>query len=269
MSAPTADPLLCTHNVAVARSGRTILHDLSVQLKPGRLTALLGPNGSGKSSLVRLLSGEWVPSAGTVTLADKPLPSWRPEDLARRRAVLPQQPQLAFPFTVAEVVRMGRHPQPEARRPHDAAIVAAALRDMDLEELAERPADTLSGGERQRMHLARVFAQIHPEETPNGFLLLDEPLNNLDPPRQLALLRHLRTYAQRGIGVLLTLHDLNLALHFADEVWLLREGALQAVGPAEKVLNPRRLTEVFGLGMRWIAGGEALWIVTPPRDEPS
>jgi len=231
--------LLEAREVTVRAGASTLLDAVSLALAPGELVAVAGPNGAGKTTLLRVLEGDLVPAAGAVLLDGRPLRAHRPRDLARRRAVLPQDTRLAFPFTVAEVVRMGRWPWPPSPS-RDHAAVAAALAACDVTHLADRRVPTLSGGERTRVALARVLAQD------TAVLLLDEPTAALDLRHQRAVLAAARARADAGRAVLAVLHDLNLAAAHADRVVLLDAGRVVADGPPAAVLTADRLTALYG-----------------------
>jgi iron complex transport system ATP-binding protein len=230
------------HALGFQRAGRWLLRGASFSLEPG-FWGILGPNGAGKSTLLRLLSGEWRPSEGSVALKGVPLQRYTPAQMALERAFLPQQRSLAFPYTVREVVALGRLPHQQRRpeNPTDRARVEWALEQTGALAWAERPYFSLSGGERTRVDLARVLAQ----ETP--ILLLDEPTNHLDPRQQLEVLALAQRIAREGRLVLAALHDLNLAALFADRLLLLKEGRLVALGTPEKLLRPALLQEVYGV----------------------
>jgi iron complex transport system ATP-binding protein len=225
------------------RGERWLVRGVSLRLEPGEFWALLGPNGAGKTSLLRLLSGEIPPDAGQVTLAGKPLEQYRPSELARTRAFLPQQRDLVFPFSAYEVAFLGRMPYLEdrAETAADHALVQRALEQTDALALAERLYPSLSGGEKARVDLARVLAQEP------AILLLDEPTNHLDPKHQLELLKHCRRLAQAGRIVLAALHDLNLASLFADRLLLLKNGQAVASGTAGELFTPELLERVYGI----------------------
>lgn len=229
---------------------KRILNNLSLSLTGGKLIAVLGPNGAGKSTFFRCVCGELTPESGTVTIAGRNLRDWTPLDLARIRAVLPQESKLAFNFSVFEVVMMGRTPhitRSESR--HDQEIANLALEAVDLKDMAMRPYLTLSGGEKQRVHLARALAQIwEPIDGQPRFLFLDEPTNNLDLSHQHALLRLAQEWAHgRDVAVLAILHDLNLALAYADEAVVLHKGNVAAQGPVVDILTPEIVQSVFGV----------------------
>ncbi|MEA5364116.1 heme ABC transporter ATP-binding protein [Amycolatopsis sp., V23-08] len=221
--------------------GRPLVRDVSLDVRPGEVLALAGPNGAGKSTALSLLAGDLTPDAGTVRIAGADLTSWSLAELARRRAVLPQQHTVTFPFTVAEVVRMGRAPW--RRTPAEAdddTAVDAALAATDLTGFAERRFTTLSGGEQARAALSRVLAQHA------GLLLLDEPIAALDLRHTEQVLTLAARRAGQGDAVLVVLHDLGLAAAHADRVALLRDGSLAALGPPADVLTETVLSDVYG-----------------------
>lgn len=240
--------ILEAEGIAVRRETRALLREASLALRTGELVIIVGPNGAGKSTLLRVLSGEFAPSAGTVTLRGRELGRWRKDELARVRAVLPQNSALDFPFTVFEVALLGRLPHARGMHPtrRDRQIAWAALELTSTAELSARLYPTLSGGERQRVQLARVLAQIWESDEPRC-LLLDEPTTNLDLVHQHATLKIARAFAERNTGVIAVLHDLNLAAQYADRVAVLHRGEIVAIGPVSDALAPELVHRVFGL----------------------
>ena len=235
-------------DVTVRRSAATLIRDVSLTVERGEVLALVGPNGAGKSTLLRVLAGDEVPSAGTVQFDGRDARTWRPDAMARFRAMLPQQSTLDFDFSVEEVVVMGRAPwQPETLQVQQ-GIATAALRLVGMDTMAHRRYPSLSGGEQQRVHLARVLAQSWPTGTGtmSGAVLLDEPVSSLDPQHQHRTLELARALAGHGLAVLVILHDLNLAVQYADRIALLCGGRLVALGPSQTVLNEPLLSDVYG-----------------------
>ncbi len=242
--------MLRADRVSFSYGRRTVVDSVTLAVEPGKVIAILGPNGAGKTSLFRLLSGASEPYEGKVTLDDKLLSKFAPEALARRRSVLPQTSQLAFNFTVREVVEMGRLPHAKVDVNKDEeAVVDLAMKQADIYHFADRHYMTLSGGERQRVQLARALAQVWPDEKikESRYLLLDEPTNNLDISHQHACLREARNLAQRGVGVACILHDFNLALSYADICVVLYDGMVRASGPVEKALTAEVISDVFNV----------------------
>ncbi|WP_053207837.1 heme ABC transporter ATP-binding protein [Jiangella muralis] len=226
--------------VSVTLGGARVLDDVSVEARAGEVLALVGPNGAGKSTLLSALTGDVAVSAGTVTLDGATLTAWSATEAAMRRAVLLQQVRLSFPFTVAEVVEMGRAPW--AGTPledGDDEAVRSALAEADVASFAGRRFTSLSGGEQARVALARVLAQR------TGVLLLDEPTAALDLRHQELVLGVARTRAAAGVAVVVVLHDLNLAAAHADRVAVLAGGRLVATGSPREVLGGALLTDVY------------------------
>jgi len=234
-----------------------VLRGVSLSLPPGRLTCLVGPNGSGKSTLVKCMTGILAPRAGRVALDGRPIGEIAPRELARRLSFVSQDTPLSFPLTVFEVVLLGRKPYLRwTVREEDRRIVSEVLRTMGIEDLAQRYYGETSGGERQKVLVARALAQ-QPET-----LLLDEPTNNLDLRHQLEILHLLEDLVRRErISVLAVLHDLNLALRFAETVWMMRDGTIAASGRPDEVLTPERIREVFGVSVGIGRLGERSFIV--------
>ncbi|ONG50081.1 hypothetical protein BKE38_19555 [Pseudoroseomonas deserti] len=237
--------------------GAPLLSQVSLALRPGRVTAIVGPNGAGKSTLLGLMAGALRPTAGRVTLAGQDLRGWTPQELARRRAVVSQKVSVAMPMTVRQVVTLGRQPwRATPARAGDAAAVAEAISAAGITHLADRDHAALSGGEQQRCHWARALAQLAPMPL-GGLLLLDEPTASLDLGHAAALLRRLRGLAAaQGTGIALVLHDLNQARFVADEVVLLEAGRIVAQGSAAEVLRPRLLEPVYAV--RFHAVGDSI-----------
>jgi len=236
-------PLLELEAVSFAYGARQVLRHVSLTLAPGEILGVIGPNGSGKTTLVRVLSGVLPPSAGTVRLAGRPLAAYRRREVARRLAVVPQDPSIDFPFTALEVVLMGRAPHlpplafPRAR---DLAIAREAMARLEVAGVETRPLDRLSGGERQRILLARALAQ-EPE-----ILLLDEPTTHLDLRHQAGIHDVARALArEHGRGVVSVLHDLNLAALFCDRVVLLADGTVAGQGKPGAVLTAEALQRAY------------------------
>jgi iron complex transport system ATP-binding protein len=232
------------------------LRGISLQAQAGACTAILGPNGAGKSTLLDVLAGRAGADSGAVRLFDRRLEDWPVAELATRRAFLPQAAEVAFPMSIWEIVALGRAPHRRAGDPQaDATAIEAALRMTDAWHLRHRLYQRTSGGERQRVQLARAIAQIwrhHGDVDTPCMLLLDEPTASLDPGHRLAVMRLLRELASSGIGILIAMHDLNDALHFADHVVLLDKGRLAGSGAPQEVLSPSILTRVYGVTVEWL-----------------
>lgn len=233
-------------DVTVTAGRKTLVDRASLAIVPGRVSVLVGPNGAGKSTLLKALSGEQRLASGRVTLDGVAVSAMRPLDLARRRAVLPQAAEVAFPFTAGEVIAAGLM----GREGRDAARIARMLALVDLSGFADRRYDSLSGGERQRVQLARILAQLDLGRSGKAaYLFLDEPTASLDLAHQLTVLRLARAHAEQGGGVLAVLHDLNLAAMVADEIVVMAGGRIRAAGPVAQVLTEEVLADAFGISV--------------------
>jgi iron complex transport system ATP-binding protein len=232
---------VCADGVTWSVGSAAILRHVSVAIAPGECVGVLGPNGSGKSSLLRCIYRVLRPRAGLISLDGEDVWELTTRTVARRAAVVLQESTTDFDLTVAEIVAMGRIPHKgafERDTAADARIVAEALDRVGMAALAGRNIRSLSGGERQRVLLARALAQQA------CCLILDEPTNHLDIRAQMDMLALVRSL---GITTLAALHDLNLAAHYCDRLYILQEGAVVAQGAPAAVLTPALIRAVYGV----------------------
>ncbi|MFQ3358907.1 MAG: iron complex transport system ATP-binding protein [Porticoccaceae bacterium] len=238
---------LMAENISLHISGFNLLRNVSMRVEPGTVTAIVGPNGAGKSSLLKVLTGEMTASTGHVSLNHQPLNAWALGQKAKMLAVLPQHTVLNFPFTANEVVALGRIPH-QTGILKDELIVADALKAVDANYLQKRFYTQMSGGEKQRVQLARVLAQIwEPTQLGDQFLVLDEPTSAFDLSHQKLTLEIVRGLAEQGTGVVMVLHDLNLAARCADNLVVFDSGTIAAQGSPEEVLTEELIFQVFGV----------------------
>lgn len=237
-------------DTTVRRSVVTALSGITTSLSTGSITAICGPNGAGKSTLLAVLAGLLAPTSGEVLLDGDPLASFHPQERARKIGYLPQTGEIAWDLSVKNLVALGRLPH----RDRGLEQIEAALAAVHLTELSNRPVSTLSGGERGRALLARVFAGDP------CWVLADEPLAALDLYHQHEVLAALDAATRQGIGVVLVLHDLGLAMNHADRVLVLDKGQLVADGPPEEALGVETIMRSWGVSARWIGekGARAL-----------
>jgi iron complex transport system ATP-binding protein len=227
--------------VCVDIQAKRIVQDISLSIAPGEIVGLIGPNGSGKSTLLRSVYRMLKPSSGLVSLGGDDVWALSAKVAAQRTGVVVQEHSSDFEFTVSEVVAMGRtpHKKPfERDNKRDLELCDESLERVGMRDFAERSFSTLSGGEKQRVLVARALAQ-QPK-----LLVLDEPTNHLDIHYQLELLELVTSL---GITILLTLHDLNLAAHYCQRLYLLSQGQIVASGVCDSVLTPERLREIFSV----------------------
>lgn len=225
---------------------RQIVHPLSFELHPGDGLALLGPNGSGKTTLLKTLIGILAPLAGKVELGDMVYASpakQPPHDWVKRIAFVPQEESVAFPFTVRQIVMMGRLPHSPGFQDtvEDREIVEAAMVRSDCAAYADRSITELSGGEKQRAYIARALAQLGGP----GVLLMDEPSTHLDFKHQAMLVRLLRELRDNGMIVIAAWHDLQLSAASCTKALLLGDGQVRYQGPIDEFMDPDRLAEAF------------------------
>lgn len=224
---------------AVVRVGeRIILSGIDLIVEAGEIVVLAGPNGAGKSTLLRAIAGEFRLADGQIAIKGRRLSDYSPYELAQHRAVLSQHTNVSFDFSVEEIVAMGAN----SARPQSWIVdVAKTVMDQcDISHLWDRPVTRLSGGEQQRVHFARTMLQLLSAEDrcKPGLLLLDEPTASLDLNHQLRMIETVRGIANDGTGVLLVMHDLNLAAMLADQVAMMKAGKIVTIGaPADVICN--------------------------------
>lgn len=242
--------MLAAEGLGVRRGGRLLLDGVDFVLRPGLITALVGPNGAGKSTLMTCLAGLRRPEQGLVRLHGRPLAALGERERARRIGYLPQSPEIAWPLDVHTFVRLGRTAHRgvfgESRRDEEAVL--QALTETDMTAFAARDITTLSGGERARALIARALAG-EPD-----WLLADEPLTGLDLGHQFDTAQLLRRVAARGVGVLVSLHDLGFAARVAHRVAVMSMGRLVAGGDPVGALTPEVLGRTYAVDAKWVAG---------------
>lgn len=225
------------------QSLKWLVRNICLVVPAGQFLCIVGPNGAGKSTLLRMISNELVPTEGSIRLRKRNLKDYDPTELAKLRAYLAQQREMAFPFRALQIVLLGRHPYLQGRKEssHDVLFAQQQLQRLRSSHLSERVYLTLSGGESTRVDMARVLSQ-EPE-----LLLLDEPTNHLDPYYQLELLELCRSLINEQKTIIAVMHDLNLVAQYADRVLLLSEGRLVLQGQPNEVFQREPLREIYGV----------------------
>lgn len=249
-------------DVSFSLPGRHLLQQVSLQIPHGQMVGLIGHNGSGKSTLIKLLARQLVPAGGRLRLDGKPLAEWSERAFARHVAYLPQQLPAAESLTVRELVGFGRYPWHGLLgrfTADDRVHVDRALELTGTAGFAERLADQLSGGERQRVWLAMLLAQN------SRYLLLDEPTSALDLAHQVEVLALVRDLSRHlGLGVVVVLHDINMAARYCDRLVALHGGRLLFSGTPAALMNPATLEAIYGIPMRVLQhpdGGQPIAVV--------
>jgi len=252
--------MLAASDITFRAGNKALISDISVSFAPGKLHLIIGPNGAGKSTLIKVLARLLRPQTGRVEYEGVDAADASEADLAKRRAVLSQAVEVAFPLSVREVVMMGRYPHFGGRpRPADEKIVDDVMNHFDVTDFRHRDYQTLSGGERQRVNFARVLAQLWPdvsarEDSSCRYLFLDEPLTFLDIRHQIDFLKKIRTFAVASDAVTVgVVHDLNFAARFADRLVVLNDGRVVAQGAPAEVLTAELIQNVFHVKPTFVA----------------
>jgi iron-chelate-transporting ATPase len=240
-------PILELSNVSYSAAATTILPSVSHSFSTGKIYGLVGPNGSGKSTLLKLIARQLAPDAGTIRLDGRGIGDLKPREFARAIAYMPQFTPATEGMTTRELVALGRFPWHGSLgrfTPEDTALVDDAILRTNLSPLASRNVASLSGGERQRAWIAMMLAQNA------RCLLLDEPTSALDLSHQSAIVSMVRELArEKGLTVVLVLHDINLTARYCDEIIALNHGRIVASGPPGEIMQAKALKSVFGVDM--------------------
>ena len=233
--------------ISLTKGKKNILSKVNFRAIPNNITAIIGPNGAGKSTLLEVFCGTTKSHTGSVFIEGTALGKWKIAELAKIRAVMRQSSSLQFAFTVEEVVLLGRIPHfSGSPRKIDRDIANQTICRMGLQELSNKRYTILSGGEKQRVHLARSLAQIwEAQQQGKGLFLLDEPVSHLDLQYQHQILKELHSLSRTGLTIVLVLHDWNLALQYADQAVLLKNGKSINAGSCDQVLTVDALKKIY------------------------
>ncbi len=237
-----------SESMSLEIDGGEIVNDINIEVFPGKVLGLIGPNGAGKSTILKILSGDIKPTGGVVKYNDINISNIPFVDRAHIRGVMSQSQTIVFDFSVLEIIEMGwLHSDHDYYTSFYPDVLKQIIEDCELQHLVDRKFNTLSGGEQKRVHFARVLLQlwipegdIHPR-----FMLLDEPLANLDIYHELKMLEIIKRHLSKNIGVLLILHDLNTASKFADNIVLMKNGTIVKNGSTIEVLTESILSETY------------------------
>ena len=228
---------------------KKLVHNVSFNLQPGEFTVIMGPNGAGKSTLLKMISAALKPSSGQVLWKGKKITDYSLDALAKQRAVLSQQYEISFPLTAKEMVMMGRYPYFKAD-PHaaDHAMVDFQMKRLSVHALSDRNYQSLSGGEAQKIQMCRVLSQLGtPEAGHEKLLLLDEPVSHVGIKYQHQLLALAKETSQQNVAVMAVLHDINLALKYADTIHFMKNAQLIKTLKKQETLEANLLKEVFDI----------------------
>ena len=240
------------NSVSLSINEIEIINNISLKIEPGQLTTILGPNGSGKSTLLKIISGDILPSKGSISMDTISLNDIGVKQQALKRSVMSQSQQVLYDYSVEEIIEMGW--VDDGNIGNSDKIKQKCMNvatECSVSHLLKRNFNTLSGGEQRRVHFARTLLQIdhNYEIVGSRYMFLDEPTANLDLSFELQLIQLLKIKSEEGIGVLLIIHDLNLARKFSDKIAILDKGELRGFGAPSEVLKSKLLSDIFGLAM--------------------
>ena len=244
--------MLDLQQVSYAVSKKFLVKMASMQIFPGEFVVIMGANGAGKSTLLKMMSGALQPTEGKILFKGKDPKKYKTEELALHRAVLSQHNHISFPMLAYEIVLMGRYPYFDNKPSQtDESIVNLAMETMHISHLSSRDYNTLSGGEAQKVQMSRVLSQIGETSLKQTkLLLLDEPVSHLDIKYQHQLLKEAKSLCQKNVAVVAVLHDINLALKYADKILFMKDGEiLQSIAKQEPV-TAKLLKQVFDIEVK-------------------
>lgn len=251
--------MIKTKDIKYSVPGKDIIKDIDLTIEKGKFYGILGPNGSGKTTLLDILAGIIEGHSGDIIIADKNITGYSKKELAKVLALVPQNFDTAFPFSVEEVLEMGRYPHKKKfafGKKDDQRIIDEVIEELELQDMLEKKVTDLSGGERQRV----VFGKALIQDTP--LLFLDESTSNLDPYYAHSLLTKVRSRVDdRGLTVVSVFHDFNLASLYCDEVIFLKDGKVVKSGKTEETLSPETIKYVFNINSRLMEDGEKKFVI--------
>ena len=239
---------LSLKSVSLKLDNRQILKDVSLEINEGEIVSVIGPNGAGKSTLLNVLSGDISPDSGNTTYDNKQLNKISIQERAFTRSVMSQMQTLVFNFNVKDVIEMGWLQRGNSNFSSNFSMAFEAVtKECNVNNLVHRKFNSLSGGEQRRVHFARTLLQLWRPSQSNDprYLLLDEPTANLDLSSEMLLMNILKARASSNVGILVILHDLNLASHFADKIAIMKDGEIKAFGKPEEIMTDDFLTSIY------------------------
>ena len=235
-------------SVSLKLDNRQILKDVSLEINEGEIVSVIGPNGAGKSTLLNVLTGDINPDSGEISYDNKQLKQISIQERAFTRSVMSQMQTLVFNFSVKDVIEMGWLQRGNLDFSNNFSMAFENVtKECNVHNLIHRKFNSLSGGEQRRVHFARTLLQLwRPSESNDPrYLLLDEPTANLDLSSEMLLMNILKKRASLNVGILVILHDLNLASHFADKIAIIKDGEIMAFGEPEKIMEDAFLTSIY------------------------
>ena len=239
---------LSLKSVSLKLNNRQILKDVSLEINEGEIVSVIGPNGAGKSTLLNVLTGDISPDSGNTIYDNKQLNKISIQERAFTRSVMSQMQTLVFNFNVKDVIEMGWLQRGNSDFSSNFSMAFEAVTtECNVHNLVHRKFNSLSGGEQRRVHFARTLLQLWRPSQSNDprYLLLDEPTANLDLSSEMLLMNILKARASSNVGILVILHDLNLASHFADKIAIMKDGEIKAFGKPEEIMTDDFLTSIY------------------------
>ena len=245
--------LLEINSIFLKIKNKLILNDISLHIESGDMISIVGPNGSGKTTLLRTISNEIPISDGKIEFMNKNILDWGLNEYANKKAVLSQSNNLVFPFSVIDIVKMGRFPlSNKGNQTEENNLCKKILNIFDLNDYIDQNYITLSGGEKQRVQLARVIAQIWSDDYSKKILILDEPTSYLDIKHQYLLFKFLKELNQKGLTIIMVLHDLNHALSNSNKIAVLKDSKLISYGKTKNIISEELIKNVFEIDLKLI-----------------
>ena len=241
---------ITANNISLSYKDKDILKNIDIDIKKGEIITILGPNGAGKSSLLNIISGEIDINKGEVYYENSRLSELNIQERAYMRSVMSQSQPIVFDFSVREIVEMGWLDKGNLRYSDNMNLaISGVLNDCDIQHLENRKFNTLSGGEQRRVHFARSLIQLWraSDNKDSRYLLLDEPTANLDLFHQINLMKMLKELSKDGVGILVILHDLNLAFKYSDKIAMIKNGSIIAYNEPKKIIDQNILSKVYDL----------------------
>ena len=243
------DIVLRLDGVCSSAGGKILLREISFDVRNGELVSIIGPNGAGKSTLIKSISCEKQIDKGVISLDNMPIRDYDPKVRASLMAILPQANTLSFPYTVAEVIALGRTPHDTPRSTNN-SIIRDILNELDLTLFTDRIYTTLSSGEKQRVQLARVMAQVWDQgDEASKVLIMDEPLTALDLKYQKELIRIFTKISARGITIVTVMHDINIAMAISNKILTLKDGEMTYFDSPENVEDANIFNSLFNINL--------------------
>tara|TARA_Y100001970_G_scaffold291534_1_gene429046 strand:- start:1944 stop:2714 length:771 start_codon:yes stop_codon:yes gene_type:complete len=239
--------------ISYSIKSKQIIDELSLEIKKGEVLCVLGPNGSGKSTLIRIIAGDLNPNSGSISIDGTNLNKIKLSTRAEIRSVMSQTQSVVYDYSVKDIIEMGwMFSNNKSFNNNFEQILKLVTNECGIDKLLKRKFNSLSGGEQRMVHFARTLIQSSsPDNNTQKYMLFDEPTANLDIKKELSILEIIRNRARDGYGILVVLHDLNIAYNFSDKVMLIKDGNMETMGYPDDVFNDETLSKVYEVPVRF------------------